>query len=68
VIAYGAGMAATLTLAGVLLVMVRDRYLHTLAGRLDNSGHRWTRIAPYATASLVVVVGLGLALRSVTAI
>ena len=68
VFAYGVGMAATLTLAGILLVVVRDRYLHTLAGRLANSGHRWTRIAPYATASLVVVVGLGLALRSLTAI
>lgn len=68
VIAYGIGMAGTLTLAGVLLVVVRDRYLHTMVGRLADSGQRWTRFAPYATATLVLLVGLGLALRSATAL
>lgn len=66
VIAYGVGMAGTLTLAGVLLVRLRDRY----AARTPREGRaravlrRWGHVAPYATASLVFVVGLGLAVRS----
>ena len=67
VIAYGAGMAATLTLAGILLVRVRDRYAGRLAaGRGTKALRRWRRIAPFATASLVIIVGLGLALRSLS--
>jgi nickel/cobalt exporter len=71
VIGYGLGMAATLTAAGLLLVVVRDRF----GARLCRSGGRVRRIAavssrvtPYATAALVVVVGAGLALRSVSLI
>ena len=65
VIAYGAGMAGTLTLAGVLLVRVRDRYAERRrAGRGSALVRRWGRLAPFATASLVVIVGLGLAVRS----
>jgi ABC-type nickel/cobalt efflux system permease component RcnA len=63
VIAYGVGMAGTLTLAGVLLVRVRDRYAERVR-RGTGLVRRWTRWAPYATASLVFVVGLGLAIRS----
>ena len=67
VIAYGAGMAATLTLAGILLVRVRDRYAARLrAGRATSALRRWSRVAPFATASLVIVVGLGLAVRSLS--
>lgn len=64
VIGYGVGMAGTLTLAGVLLVRVRDRYQHRPPGRLRAMAARWTRLAPYVTAALVFVVGLGLAIRS----
>ena len=68
VLAYGLGMAATLTIAGVVLVTVRDRYRRRTAGRgttrLARIGGRWGRVAPYATATLVLVVGLGLAVRS----
>jgi ABC-type nickel/cobalt efflux system permease component RcnA len=65
VIAYGAGMAGTLTLAGVLLVRLRDRYAErTRVGRGTALVRRWSRAAPFATASLVIIVGLGLAIRS----
>jgi ABC-type nickel/cobalt efflux system permease component RcnA len=67
VVAYGLGMATTLTLAGILLVRVRDRYQHrasTAGGRARAVGRRWTAAAPYLTAALVVLVGSGLALRS----
>ena len=67
VIGYGAGMAGTLTLAGVLLVRVRDRYQERASqnpGRVRRFAMRWTRVAPYLTAALVLIVGLGLAVRS----
>jgi nickel/cobalt transporter (NicO) family protein len=56
VIAYGAGMAATLTAAGLLLIRLRDR----LEGRFRFVA-LWRAAAPSATAALIVVVGLGLA-------
>jgi nickel/cobalt transporter (NicO) family protein len=71
VVGYGAGMAGTLTLAGVLLVRVRDRSRRraaTAPSRIRSIAERWTKLAPYATAALVLVVGLGLALRSVGSI
>ena len=71
VIGYGAGMAGTLTLAGVLLVRVRDRYRDrppAERGTLRMFAARWTRLAPYFTAALVFVVGLGLAIRSLGSI
>ena len=67
VIAYGLGMALTLTVAGLLLVRLRNR-LDRRAERQDRSGAR-NRIAkvmaalPVLTAGLVLMVGLGLALR-----
>ena len=61
VLAYGLGMAATLTAAGLLLIRLRDRYAARFAGRLAD---RWRRLAPSATGALVVVVGLGLAGRA----
>jgi ABC-type nickel/cobalt efflux system permease component RcnA len=65
VMAYGLGMAGTLTLAGVLLVRLRDRYAgRPRRGRGWALVRRWGRLAPYATASLVFIVGLGLAIRS----
>ena len=65
VIAYGVGMAGTLTLAGVLLVRLRDRFAERpRRGRGWALVRRWGRLAPYATAALVFIVGLGLAIRS----
>ncbi|HCT79849.1 MAG TPA: High-affinity nickel-transporter [Micromonosporaceae bacterium] len=61
VLAYGLGMAGTLTIAGLTLLKVRDR----LHGRWQ----RLTRLAPatpYATGGLVLIVGIGLAARAAT--
>lgn len=63
IVGYGAGMAATLTAAGLLLLRLRG-----LLDRLP-AGHRasrLTRYTPLFTAVLVTVVGAGLALRAVT--
>ncbi len=68
VLAYGLGMAATLTAAGVMLVSLRDRYQRRAGsseGRIARTARRWGRVAPYLTGGLVLVVGLGLAIRSV---
>jgi ABC-type nickel/cobalt efflux system permease component RcnA len=59
VVAYGLGMAATLTAAGLLLIRVRDRW----AGRFP-AVRRLSAIAPTGTAALVLLVGLGLAGRA----
>ena len=67
VVGYGLGMAGTLTLAGVLLVKIRDRFAgryEKASGRARRAADRWRRIMPFATATLVLVVGLGLAIRS----
>jgi nickel/cobalt transporter (NicO) family protein len=65
VLAYGIGMAGTLTLAGVLLVRLRDRYAERNSdGRGRTFLRRWGKVVPFATAFLVVVVGLGLVVRS----
>ena len=60
VIAYGLGMAATLTAAGLLLVTVQRRAgtrLSRLAGPLR-------RFMPAVSAGLVVVIGVALAARA----
>ncbi|MET7421996.1 hypothetical protein [Dactylosporangium sp. NPDC005555] len=59
VLAYGIGMAATLTAAGLLLIRVRDRWPARL--RLSD---RLTGLAPTGTAALVLLVGSALAVRS----
>jgi ABC-type nickel/cobalt efflux system permease component RcnA len=61
VLAYGIGMAGTLTAAGLLLIRLRDRY----AGRYAVLT-RWRAVGPTATAALIVVVGLGLAGRALS--
>jgi nickel/cobalt transporter (NicO) family protein len=68
VLGYGVGMAATLTLVGVLLVRLRDRF-----DRLPWVGlrHRLALLRtwmPTVTATLVLVVGLGLAVRAAAGI
>jgi len=69
VVAYGIGMALTLTLAGLALLRVQ-RLVTTSAGR----GSRWSHLVPPArlvvllpvvTASIIVLVGVGLVLRGV---
>ncbi|MFB7101477.1 nickel/cobalt transporter [Streptomyces hydrogenans] len=65
VLAYGLGMAATLALAGMLLLHVK----HRIKKAGDRPRLRWlvgtaSRIGPVATSALVVVVGLGLAARA----
>ena len=62
VVAYGLGMAATLTAAGLLLVKLSRRWAGRFAVRL--SGGRLSAATPFMTAGLVVVVGIGLAARS----
>jgi nickel/cobalt transporter (NicO) family protein len=61
VVAYGLGMAATLTGVGLLLAQLRtrlDRRLHLPAGSpLSRIG----RLLPAASAAVIVLVGIGLA-------
>ncbi|MGW4698645.1 hypothetical protein ACWEO1_40490 [Kitasatospora cineracea] len=67
VVAYGVGMAATLTAVGLLLVRVGDRLAAVQDGPIAGRLHR---IAPYSaliTASLILIVGLGLVVRSLPA-
>ncbi|MFD8749501.1 high frequency lysogenization protein HflD [Kitasatospora sp. NPDC059577] len=64
VVAYGLGMAATLTAVGLLLVRLGDRLAGTAEGPVVG---RLRRIAPYSallTALLILIVGLGLVVRS----
>ncbi|MDH6574561.1 sulfite exporter TauE/SafE family protein [Kitasatospora sp. MAP5-34] len=67
VVAYGLGMAGTLTAVGLLIVRLGDRF----AGAADRPVvRRLRRIAPYTAAStalLVLVVGTGLLIRSLPA-
>jgi nickel/cobalt exporter len=67
VVTYGLGMAGTLTAAGLLLVTVSDRW----RGRFPAMTRRGARLAgatPLMTAMLVVVVGMGLATRSLAVV
>ncbi|QTA36776.1 nickel/cobalt transporter [Streptomyces sp. CA-256286] len=69
VIGYGLGMAATLTLAGLLLVRLRERIEnHDRARTLRHHPllRKLARTGPVITALLVVAVGLGLTLRAAT--
>lgn len=54
IVAYGLGMAATLTAAGLLLLRLRDRW--SWLSKLS--------IPPMATGSLIIALGLGLAARA----
>jgi ABC-type nickel/cobalt efflux system permease component RcnA len=66
VIAYGLGMAGTLTAAGLLLVGLQRRWARRVrgdgaaGGRLRTVLARLSVAAPAATGSLVLLVGLGL--------
>ncbi|MFB7380034.1 high frequency lysogenization protein HflD [Kitasatospora purpeofusca] len=64
VLAYGLGMAATLTAVGLLLVRLGDRLTGVADGPVAG---RLRRIAPYSallTALLILTVGVGLVVRS----
>ncbi|MGW0659228.1 HoxN/HupN/NixA family nickel/cobalt transporter [Streptodolium elevatio] len=68
VLAYGLGMAAVLTAAGLLLVRVRERVRRRLPGtsRLARLTRPVLRRAPALTALFVVAVGLVLAWRGLS--
>ncbi|MFD7541559.1 nickel/cobalt transporter [Streptomyces sp. NPDC059819] len=69
VVAYGLGMAATLTVAGLLLVRLRDRIearTHSLSPTSQWALRTLARIGPPATALLVVLVGIGLTVTALT--
>jgi len=62
VLAYGVGMAATLTAVGLALVAAQRRL-----GRLPKlpaAAQRLSKLAPAGTATLVMVVGAGVAARA----
>lgn len=65
IIGYGLGMAATLTVAGLVLIKLRDRIEATTHSAF---WRRLFRIGPMATSALVVMVGLGLTARAFTGI
>ncbi|MCU7728913.1 hypothetical protein ODJ79_34815 [Actinoplanes sp. KI2] len=74
VLAYGIGMAGTLTAVGLLLVVAQRRLGRLVArgGHAARLSARATRLtsrisagAPTATAALVVLVGLGMGVRAV---
>lgn len=64
VLGYGLGMATALTCAGLLLVKLRDRLSTSAIGRNIAAVNKITAALPFLTATLVLVVGLGLALRA----
>jgi len=69
VIAYGLGMAATLTTAGVLLLRARRALDRRAAGRpVSGPLVRLTGALPVATSSVIVVVGVFLAARGAATI
>ena len=61
VVAYGLGMAVTLTAAGLLLL--RARAVLDRRGWSLGPGRSLARLVPLGTAGVVVLVGLGLVLR-----
>jgi nickel/cobalt transporter (NicO) family protein len=65
VVAYGAGMAVTLTAAGLLLVRLRNGLDTALAQRVGRWSGALAAATPIITAALVLLVGLSMALRSV---
>ncbi|MFD3519046.1 nickel transporter [Streptomyces sp. NPDC058653] len=69
VLGYGLGMAGTLTLAGLLLVRLRDRVKRSTRAAAAIRSKRLGKLArwgPVATSTLVLLVGIGLTLRAAT--
>lgn len=67
VVTYGLGMAGTLTAAGLLLVTVSERWRRRFPA-LTGRGARIAGATPLMTALLVLVVGMGLAARSLAVV
>lgn len=65
VLAYGLGMAATLTLAGLLLVGLHHRLHRRISPRIGHWTTRLATLTPVLTAALVLVVGAVLTVRAV---
>jgi nickel/cobalt transporter (NicO) family protein len=63
VLAYGLGMAATLTGIGLLLARLRNRMDRRLRLPGGSLAARLGRLLPAVTASVIVLVGLGLAIQ-----
>ncbi|MER7127502.1 nickel/cobalt transporter [Streptosporangium saharense] len=63
ILAYGVGMAGTLTLTGLLLVRIAGR-LGRLAAGGDGVAARLSSLLPVGTAVVVMLLGLGLTVRS----
>ncbi len=72
VLAYGVGMALALTGTGVALAHARDRIERWSNRRREINQDSWTlralRALPIATAALVMLVGIGIAVRSAVAL
>ncbi|MBE1490765.1 hypothetical protein H4W31_006403 [Plantactinospora soyae] len=60
VIAYGLGMATALTAAGLLLVHLNGRLAH----RIGTASARLAAVTPWATATLVLIVGVVMAAQA----
>ncbi|MEV8632867.1 High-affinity nickel-transporter [Streptosporangium sp. NPDC051023] len=65
ILAYGIGMAGTLTATGLLLVKLAGRF-DRLTARGNGMAARLSALVPVGTAVVVMVLGLGLAVRSLT--
>jgi len=65
VVAYGLGMAGTLTAAGLVLVRAR-RFIDRRARSGNSRVIGLARLVPMATSALIVVVGLTLVARAAT--
>ena len=63
VFCYGIGMAGTLTAVGLLLVHLQGRLDARSTGRLSTLAGRLSHVTPLLTATLVLIVGLGLSIR-----
>jgi ABC-type nickel/cobalt efflux system permease component RcnA len=66
VLAYGLGMALALCAAGLLVVKLQDRLTRAVAGRNIVRLGSLAAATPVVTASLVLVVGLGLMARAIS--
>ncbi len=67
VVGYDQRMAVTLTVAGLLPVGIRDRHAQRQiagTGRTVWLANRWIAVGTMTTAMLVLLVGVGLAVRS----
>ena len=67
VVAFGLGMAMTLSATGLLLVLAQDRFQRFSHRRWNRAG-RFYAIFPVVSASAVCILGVYLILRGLTAL